>query len=763
MKKMIEKPGGGLIQALIAAYIATFALSLAAGFIIINMANKRFVNDTYNYNTALINKVKESIDPITQDIELYAKSLQNNPEITELMQQRGMNLYSYDELMPLIKNINTFKAKRKYIKDIYIYCGNSNLMVGDSIYPIQQIYGDKLSGCSESFAKWEQDYLYTNHYLKFIPEKYGGERNGLNGLDFVNTLYKDKNTAERIGVVIIRLNISLIINDIFMDEFSADSSFYVLSREKVPLVGYNLNQKDIDEIPYIDINNNGRIETAEKRIITFSNSGTNNWIYAVGDSKATILKDVYIIRIYFGIIILLYVLVGIILVSFGIGRSRRNVASILNKLDLRKNISRVNTDDILSKIGEIKTERREFESRVRVYDDEKKSERLMKFISGEGGGENRRLPDDITLPEQNIRVMIMRISDSGIFDTNNENEKNMPALCLINVLDELLDGLCVHYIAKKDKKIIACLLNYSMPNDAFKRRLNNDVCDKIHKILMEEFCINIETGISKAIQESKDIAYLYSETLMVFDYADIKSNSSVRCFEDFEFSKLDNLYYYPSGYEENIINCIESGNEKGVMGILSELTGKNLSGQSSNVDIKRFLFYNLLSTYKKATEKVQYNSQKINYFLNRIKKADSESADECIEELCAAMLEVCGFANEVKQSDADEIAINVERYISDNFADVNLNLNTIADCFGISRQTISKKFSAAYGKKVGDYISDVRINEGKKLLEKLNINISDAAVLVGYADSNSFIRAFKKQCGITPGQYRKNITEINIE
>ena len=127
------------------------------------------------------------------------------------------------------------------------------------------------------------------------------------------------------------------------------------------------------------------------------------------------------------------------------------------------------------------------------------------------------------------------------------------------------------------------------------------------------------------------------------------------------------------------------------------------------------------------------------------------------------MLEVCSFANEVKQSDADEIAINVERYISDNFADVNLNLNTIADCFGISRQTISKNFSTAYGKKVGDYISDVRINEGKKLLEKLNINISDAAVLVGYADSNSFIRAFKKQCGITPGQYRKNITEINIE
>ena len=47
----------------------------------------------------------------------------------------------------------------------------------------------------------------------------------------------------------------------------------------------------------------------------------------------------------------------------------------------------------------------------------------------------------------------------------------------------------------------------------------------------------------------------------------------------------------------------------------------------------------------------------------------------------------------------------------------------------------------------------------KKLLKKTNLNISDVAMLVGYTDSNSFIRAFKKLCGITPGNYRKNILD----
>ena len=146
-------------------------------------------------------------------------------------------------------------------------------------------------------------------------------------------------------------------------------------------------------------------------------------------------------------------------------------------------------------------------------------------------------------------------------------------------------------------------------------------------------------------------------------------------------------------------------------------------------------------------------------------KADKDylSVKFCTEELCNAMLEICRFSKAVKQSKIDETAVRVERYISDNFANVNLNLNTIADHFEISRQTISKKFSEAFGMKVGDYIMEVRINAGKEFLSKLNLNISDIAILIGYTDSNSFIRAFKKYCGITPGQYRKNITDAEEE
>lgn len=762
MKKLSTKTGGGLMQVLVVSYIATFMLSLVAGTVIINIANKRSINDTYNYNVVLINQVKESIDQIVSDVELYAKSMQTSPELIEIMQYDGLTVRSYDILMPLIADINSFCAGRDYVKDAYIYCADSDLIVGDTIYETRQAYSDKFTKCANSFGQWQQDYLQTNHYLEFVPESRSNGIDYLSGLNLVNTLYKNKNSSERIGAIIIRLDTNKIVNDIFMNGFSLDSSFYILNKVKSPLISYQLNQKDIDIIPYIDFEGKGRIETDDDRLITFNNSGRNNWIYAAVTPKSVIFKNVYIMRVYFAIIIFLYFIAGITIGLFGLHRSYGNIGKIADAIGLRKNIGSVGADDIVNQINTINLKRKDLERRVNIYSDEKRNTEIMRFISGMDGEERGVLSDTIKLPEQSIRVMTVRISDCGIFDTNDEKDRDKPVLCVVNMLDELLDNLCVHYIANRDRNFICCLLNYSMDNDEFKHRLTHDICGIINKVLQEQFEISIETGISNAITDKSGIADLYSETLMVLDYRSTRQTGTVHYFEDIGNCNHNNLYYYPYGYEENIISCIESGNEKGLSDILNELIEKNISNPESDIHLKYFFYYDLLSTYKKAAELVQYNSQLIAQFMMKADK-DYLSVKFCTEELCNAMLEICRFSKAVKQSKIDETAVRVERYISDNFANVNLNLNTIADHFEISRQTISKKFSEAFGMKVGDYIMEVRINAGKEFLSKLNLNISDIAILIGYTDSNSFIRAFKKYCGITPGQYRKNITDAEEE
>lgn len=754
MKRLIKRYDIDLMKGLLVAYLVTFVVSLLVGFGIVSVSNKRFEKNAYEYNKVLVNKAKEFVDSMTTDVELYAKSVQNNSQIINIMQQEKLTVHDYDKLFPLIEDINTFKNSHEYIDDVYIWCGNSDVMVGDNIYTPLQIYTDKSFGDINMFDEWKNEYLQANRYMEYLPDTY---IEGKKGLNFVNTIYKNKQSTERVGAVVIRVNVDMLVNDVFMNGFSSNSSFYVLNNLKKPLISYNLNESDIEQIPYIDLEGNGQLETKERRLIVFDNLSKNHWIYAVGDTKVNVLKNVYSIQMYFSAILILYALIGLFFAYFGLKKSTKKVDDLTTQIGVKRKNIPASIDDIRKRVGEIQEEKREYETIVKTYE----NDRFLKFISGEGGVENREIPNGISLTQDNIRVMVAKIIDKGIFDTDDKEDEGVPAYCLINMLDELLDNVCTYYVANKSNNYVIYLLNYSMAEDELKQRLSVDVCEKVQKMLLNELCVNIEFAVSRTTQNHSDIPYLYSEALMLFDYQYMKTNAVLHYFDDFEGQNQSELYYYPSGYEESIMACIEAGNKKGASGILDELLQKNL--RSTNCDLKYFLFYSLLGIYVKAIEKVRYTNSKTNYFLDKANKASPAFLDEYVRELCQEMLAICDFVENLKQNDVDRIATDVERYILDNFADVNLNLNTIADRFNVSRQTLSKKFNAAYGKKVGDYILEVRVNESKKIMQRMNMNISDVASLVGYVDSNSFIRAFKKQCGITPGQYKNNLVDSNTD
>lgn len=84
----------------------------------------------------------------------------------------------------------------------------------------------------------------------------------------------------------------------------------------------------------------------------------------------------------------------------------------------------------------------------------------------------------------------------------------------------------------------------------------------------------------------------------------------------------------------------------------------------------------------------------------------------------------------------------------------NLNLESICTRFGYTRYYFSRFFRKKTGFRYWDYLKHVRIEHSK---EKLNSgkDIAQAGYECGFEDSSYFIRVFKSQTGITPGQYRK--------
>ncbi|MGF9700328.1 response regulator transcription factor [Paenibacillus sp. MABNR03] len=103
---------------------------------------------------------------------------------------------------------------------------------------------------------------------------------------------------------------------------------------------------------------------------------------------------------------------------------------------------------------------------------------------------------------------------------------------------------------------------------------------------------------------------------------------------------------------------------------------------------------------------------------------------------------------------------DIARYTDAHYQE-DLSLQQIAARFYLSREYISRKFKQQFGLNWSEYLGKLRINNAKLLLQNPSLRIVKISEMVGYQDEKYFSKVFKKMEGITPGEYRKSLTEAN--
>lgn len=72
-------------------------------------------------------------------------------------------------------------------------------------------------------------------------------------------------------------------------------------------------------------------------------------------------------------------------------------------------------------------------------------------------------------------------------------------------------------------------------------------------------------------------------------------------------------------------------------------------------------------------------------------------------------------------------------------------------------------FKKETGRTLYQYMTSVRMEHAKHMLESSSEQIVDIAYKVGYPNSNSFTRAFKRHCGVTPQSYREKVQRSGLK
>ncbi len=107
----------------------------------------------------------------------------------------------------------------------------------------------------------------------------------------------------------------------------------------------------------------------------------------------------------------------------------------------------------------------------------------------------------------------------------------------------------------------------------------------------------------------------------------------------------------------------------------------------------------------------------------------------------------------------DQVIEHCQRWIAENY-DVANPVERVAAYSGLHARTFKRRFRAATGFSPLEYIQTLRVEEAKFLLESCDLAADDIGAEVGYADSASFRRLFKRLTGVTPSRYRRRYQRI---
>ncbi|OBZ09240.1 helix-turn-helix domain-containing protein [Bacillus sp. FJAT-26390] len=97
----------------------------------------------------------------------------------------------------------------------------------------------------------------------------------------------------------------------------------------------------------------------------------------------------------------------------------------------------------------------------------------------------------------------------------------------------------------------------------------------------------------------------------------------------------------------------------------------------------------------------------------------------------------------------------LKAYIEENFENPDLSLKHLSDRFHISGKYASYLFKEEFNMKFVDFIVQLRMERAEELLATTEESVQNIALQVGYANSITFGRVFKRIAGVTPGDYRK--------
>lgn len=568
--------------------------------------------------------------------------------------------------------------------------------------------------------------------------------------------YSDQNTSRTVALLIKQE----FILDLFRSSQTTIEESILLLNSDFELLSHlspQASKEDILEIcEYLQAHpeavQEGYIKLNNDNLLFLSKSDETDLYYVRFLPEQTAFRTIYSIRTYTLLILALVVIVGILLILFGM---RYSYAPIRALADWVHSNQPANTE-----IGnELTFLKQSFDdafaqnaSLSQTIDNSKHGlidHLLTALICGnfstEENFQNACRNLSIRLDQKFFSVCSMLIEENinaenrpiGFEDIRDTIHNNLPDSLQIQIKDLLFAGK------------LLLVLNSSSDDPVFYHTAMTDVKNR----LLEQKGLLTSIGMGEIYDSYEKVGKSYLESVNALDYRLIYGKDCL-ITPDMYNDHLSEISY-PTADLELLHSALLSHNADMATIIINRIKEYTKS-KNCSLHAAKYICYDTFSILKKMPvfTNVGY-SNTLSQNLNITHLTSFDTIDEFFVSLLEIVQNTIGSDHSSNDFASRDVGQQLIHYIESNCFHYDFQISSMAEQFNITPQYMRKLFKNHTGIGLSDYIATMKLEKAMQLLRDTDMNLNDIVIEIGNTDVSGFIRFFKKGTGLTPGQYRK--------
>lgn len=671
----------------------------------------------------------------------------------------------------VIKYLKAQSASNSLINFMYIYFKNTGIILSSSsMNSVDDFYNFYHQTEDFTYSDW-QTLLNGVHPWNYSKTKRITEFNKIDdSIAFLQTIPVEY-PQKPLGTVVVLVDRVKINNILRKAKWIDESTIFILNRNNEVIASSEPISLP-ETFSYDELNAPGQyINTQinnEDVVITYNNSSINDWKYVsvipqrVFYSKAKFVRNIIIWALFF-----CFILGGAVAYLYTL-KNYNDVKKILKTIskegmDIYPDINEYDfiNKSIKAAIDENKRISQKLKNQYSIL----KSNFIMKLLKGNAGN-SATIADSlanygIKFDSNKFAVMLMVVDDiNGFFPVETEKipgeSMKLAKFVITNIVQELIEQSNKAYVVEEEDVIIF-LVNFTEEGEYCGVSFLERVAVAAEKIISNEFKIFYTTAISSVHENPYGIQKAYQEALEALDYKLFIGTGNIIRYDAVQKTE-DECYKYAFTLElqQKFINCIKAGEMDSAINIMENVIDQTFQQEAIPLAMAKCVMFSMVNTVINAVSEITATIDR--NFIAALNPVDRllklKSIVEMKSEMKSILKSIGEYTAEIEQKKINQLVPVIKEYINENYSDPNLSLTKIADYLDMNATYISRYFKEQTGEGILDYINRIRIENSKLLLKRKNFSIKDISEQVGYCNINTFIRAFKKVEGITPGKFR---------